>query len=64
MILHLIDLDRILAGVLLRSDPNCIVGRNCDLILQDGFGQFISQTDFVQALFEQVPSLGPVPVTI
>jgi hypothetical protein len=56
MIPRLINLDRNLASVMLQSDPDCIVGRNCDLILQEGFEPFISQTDFVQALFEQIPS--------
>jgi hypothetical protein len=53
---ELIDLDPDLAAVMLQSDPNSVVGRSCDLILQEGFEQFISKTDFVQALREQVLS--------
>jgi hypothetical protein len=51
---HMISLDRNLAAVMLQSDPNCIVGQNFELILQEGFEQFISQTDFAQALFEHI----------
>jgi hypothetical protein len=53
---ELIKFDRNLAVVMLQSDPDCIVGRNCDLILQEGFEQFISQPDFFQALSKQIPS--------
>jgi hypothetical protein len=44
---------------MIRSDPDWIVGRNRDLILEKGFDLFMSQTHFAEALLERIPSCDP-----